>query len=79
MQRPELRNRAGIGMNHLSGLRRGKTQLAGHHVDASGLGKLGLGQAQLAVLFAQLVERLLFLLDAVAASRWRRSAAGRRP
>ena len=54
-------------MNHLSGLRCGKTKLAGHHIDARGLGELGLGQAQLAVLFAQLVERLLLLLDAVAA------------
>jgi hypothetical protein len=31
-------------MNHLSGLRRGKTQLAGHGVDTSGLSEFGLGQ-----------------------------------
>ena len=48
-------------MNHLARLRLGKPKLAGHLVDAAGLRELGLGQAQLAVLFAQLIERLLFL------------------
>ena len=54
-------------MNHLTRLRRGKAHLAGQAIDASGLGQLRFAQAQLAILFAQLIERLLLRLDAVAA------------
>ena len=54
-------------MNDLSRLGLGKTQQAGHGIDASGLGELCLREAQLAVLFAQLVQRLLFRLDAITA------------
>ncbi len=42
-------------MNHLARLRLDKTQLAGQRVDAARLGQLCLGQAQLAVLLAQLI------------------------
>ena len=56
-----------IGVNHLTGLRLGEPKLAGHLIDAAGLRELGLGETQLAILLPQLIERLLFALDAVAA------------
>ena len=43
-------------MNHLARLRLRKPQLAGHLIDASGLGELRLSQPQLAVFLAQLIS-----------------------
>src|SRR6185503_14305800 len=54
-------------MNHLSGLRRHESKLAGHRIDPAGLSKFCLGKAQLPILFAQLAERLLLLLQVIAA------------
>src|ERR1035437_4149901 len=55
------------GMNHLTGLRLGKTQLARHSIDAIRLCELCFGEPQLAVVFAQLVADLLLRFDAVGA------------
>src|SRR5208337_3734842 len=57
----------GAGTNYLPRLRLGESQLAGHLVNAARLGELGLTEAKLTVLLAQLIEHLLLALDAVAA------------
>jgi hypothetical protein len=54
-------------MNHLAGLRRVKPMLAGHQIDACRLRELGLREAKLAILFAELIAHLLFRLNAIAA------------
>lgn len=52
-------------VDHLAGLRRGKTHLAGKPVDAAGANHLGLAQAKLAILFTELIELLLFRFDPI--------------
>src|SRR5271156_1733750 len=59
--------RQSIRENDLTGLRLGKPKLVGHLIDAAGLRELGFAQVQLGILLAQLVESLLFALNAVAA------------
>ncbi len=53
-------------IDHLARLRLGKAHLAGHLINPFRLSELRLGQAQLAILFTQLLANLLFRLDAVA-------------
>jgi len=54
-------------VNDLTGLRLGQAELMGHEVDAFGLAELSFGEAELAVVFTQLLDGELFSFDAVAA------------
>ena len=54
-------------MHNLTRLRRHQSKLLCEAVDATGLRKLSFSQLELAVLFAQLLKRLLFGFDPVAA------------
>ena len=53
------------GVYDLARVRLGEAQLTGHSVDATGAAELSFAKAELAVLFAELVENLLLRLDAV--------------
>ena len=59
--------RRGIGLNDLPRLRLGKAQLARHPVNALRLRQLRFAEAQLPVVFPQLIQNLLLRLDAIAA------------
>jgi hypothetical protein len=52
-------------VNHLTGLRGSKAHFAGQAIDATRPGHFGFTQAQLAILFPQLIQGLLFRFDAI--------------
>src|SRR5579863_32073 len=64
-QRRRARVRTRVGMDHLARLRLAQPELPGHAVDAAGLRQLCFREAQLAIGFAKLFERLLLALNVI--------------